>query len=69
MKKNNLTIFEILYIKYCKTVTGFWIDPICAAVVIYMFDNPLDSLFLSGFVYVCVYSLIRIPMIVYYNDV
>ena len=67
MSKNNLTRLEMLYIMYCKIVTGFLVDPLCVMVLIYMVDNPLDSLFLSGFVYSCAYIIIRIPMIIYYD--
>jgi len=54
---------------YCKTVTGFIVDPLCVMVVIYVIDNLLDSLFLSGFVYFCVYIISRIPIMIYYHDV
>jgi hypothetical protein len=69
MNKYNLTNLKMIYIMYCKIVTGFLVDALCVIVVIYMVDNPLDSLFLSGFVYFCVYIIIRIPMMLYYHDV
>lgn len=50
-------------------ITGFMIDPLCAIVVYYIVDNPLDSPFLTAFVYMCVYIIFRIPLMIYYNDV
>ena len=69
MNKNNLTNLEMLYIIYCKKITGFMIDPLCAIVAYYIVDNPLDSPFLTSFVYMCVYIIFRIPLMIYYNDV
>ena len=69
MNKNNLTNLEMLYIIYCKKITGFMIDPLCAIVVYYIVDNPLDYPFLASFVYMCVYIIFRIPLMIYYNDV
>ena len=67
--KKNLTNMEKLYIIYCRTVTGFVVDPFCVLILVYVIDNPLDSLFLSGFVYFILYIIIRIPMMLYYHDV
>ena len=68
-KKDNLTNLEMIYITYCKIVTGFLVDSFCVMVVIYMIDNSLDSPFLSGFIYFCGYIIIKIPMMLYYTDV
>jgi hypothetical protein len=69
MSKKNLNTLEMIYIIYCNYFVGFMIDPICAMIVFYTVGNPLDSIFLSGFVYCSIYNIIRIPMIFYYNDV
>ena len=69
MQKKKYSVFEMLYIIYCRKITGFVVDPLCAVIVYSLIDIPIKNPFLSGFVYICTYIIIRIPMMFYYNDV
>ena len=53
-EKKKLTTIEMVYIKYCKVMLRYPIDPFCALASVYLLDKLLESPFLLRFVYFCI---------------